>query len=61
MKLLEILNMVNQRALGNMVYTFFDKKIGLGAKSYVNEVLGKELHKPVKIFFFKKKMSLYEI
>ena len=52
MKLLEILNMVNQRALGNMVYTFFDKKIGLGAKSYVNEVLGKELHKPVKKFFF---------
>ena len=30
-----------------MVYRFFNKKIGSGAKANINEVLPQELHKPV--------------
>ena len=34
-------------ALASMVYKFFQKKTGSGAKSNANEKLAQELHKPV--------------
>ena len=38
----------HQRGLTNMVYKFFDKKIGSVVN--VNEVLAQKLHKPDNIF-----------
>ena len=35
------------RGLASIVYKFFDKKTGSGAKASVNEGLAQELHKPV--------------
>ena len=47
-----------QKELANMVYTFFDKKIGSGMS--VHEELAQELHRPV-IKKFWRKGSLCEI
>ena len=45
MKLLEIVTMMDQRALASMVYKFCDKKTRSGIR--VNEELVNELHKPL--------------
>ena len=45
-----------QRALGNMVYKFFDKKTG--SEIGVNEQLAEELHKPAITKF--KRRKVYE-
>ena len=45
MKLLEIVTMMDQRALASMVYKFCDKKTRSGIR--VNEELANELHKPL--------------
>ena len=45
-----------QRALGNMVYKFFDKKTG--SEISVNEQLAEELHKPAITKF--KRRKVYE-
>ena len=47
-----------QRALANMVYTFFDKKTGSRTRSNLNEVLAPDLHKPVIKNFKKRKVYL---
>ena len=43
-----------QRGLSNMVYKFFDQKIGSGVN--LNEVLAQELHKPVIKKFKRRKV-----
>ena len=45
-----------QRVLTRFVYTFFDKKTGSGASA--NEVLAKELHKPVLKIFKRRKIYI---
>ena len=47
-----------QRALVSMVYIFFDKKTGSGARSNLNEVQAPDLLKPVIKKFKRRKVYL---
>ena len=48
-----------QKGLASVVYNFFDKKTGSGAKASFNEELVQELHKPVNEIF--KRRRVYKI
>ena len=54
MKLLEVMDIMNIRALASIAYKFFDKKTGSGVST--NEQLAKELHKPVIKKFKRRKV-----
>ena len=54
MKLLEVVDIMEIRALASIAYKYFDKKIGSGVS--INDQLAKELHKPVIKKFKRRKV-----
>ena len=54
MKLQEVIDIMDIRALASIAYKFFDKKTGSGVS--INEQLAKELHKPVIKKFKRRKV-----